>query len=70
MLLSVMGLELLRQQLVALKTEHRDLDAAVDVLLEHTPFDSLKLQRLKKRNLVLKDQIARLEDQLYPDIIA
>ncbi|MDA0368632.1 MAG: DUF465 domain-containing protein [Proteobacteria bacterium] len=65
-----MRVSLLQQQLVALKTEHRDLDAAVEVLLERRPYDSLKLQRLKKRKLILKDQIAALEDQLYPDIIA
>ncbi|NQV80743.1 MAG: DUF465 domain-containing protein [Alphaproteobacteria bacterium] len=65
-----MRVSLLQQQLVTLKTEHRALDAAVEALLEHRPYDSLKLQRLKKRKLILKDQVAQLEDQLYPDIIA
>lgn len=65
-----MDRELLERKLIELKTEHRDLDSAVDSLLAHQPYDSLKLQRLKKRKLVLKDQIAMLESELYPDIIA
>lgn len=62
--------ELLEQKLIELRTEHRDLDAAVDSLLAQQPYDTLKLQRLKKRKLILKDQIAHLESDLYPDIIA
>lgn len=60
----------LERKLIELKTEHRDLDAAVNSLLENQPYDTLKLQRLKKRKLILKDQIAMLESELYPDIIA
>jgi hypothetical protein len=62
--------ELLEKKLIELRTEHRDLDAAVDSLLAQQPYDTLKLQRLKKRKLILKDQIAHLESDLYPDIIA
>ena len=62
--------ELLEKKLIELSTEHRDLDAAVDSLLAQQPYDTLKLQRLKKRKLILKDQIAHLESDLYPDIIA
>jgi hypothetical protein len=60
----------LEQKLEALRTEHRDLDSALESLAERQPYDTIKLQRLKKRKLVLRDQIAVLEDQLYPDIIA
>ena len=60
----------LRQRVEELKVEHRDLDEAISHLVEALPFDQLKLQRLKKRKLALKDEIAILKDQLLPDIIA
>ncbi|MEL0018838.1 MAG: DUF465 domain-containing protein [Rickettsiales bacterium] len=60
----------IRRQLEALKSEHRDLDLAIARIAEEPPFDQLHVQRLKKRKLILKDQIAALEDQLLPDIIA
>ena len=53
-----------------LQLEHRDLDDVIARITERAPFDQLQLQRLKKRKLALKDQISRIEDQLYPDIIA
>ena len=57
-------------RLAALRMEHRDLDAAIDALMStHAP-DQLQLARLKKRKLRLKDEIALLQDQLIPDIIA
>lgn len=62
--------EELRQRLELLRTEHRDLDDVIARLSEHAPFDQLQMQRLKKRKLMLKDQITRLESQLLPDIIA
>jgi hypothetical protein len=62
--------EALRRKLDELKTEHRDLDDVIDRLAHQLPYDQLKLQRLKKRKLVLKDLIARVESQLLPDIIA
>lgn len=63
-------LEEMKRRLADLKTEHRDLDDVVARLLEKAPFDQLQLQRLKKRKLLLKDDILRLESRLLPDIIA
>jgi len=64
----------LRRRLEALRSEHRDLDAAIDALVEagraNGFVDQLQMQRLKKRKLRLKDQIAHIEDTLLPDIIA
>lgn len=60
----------LEARLSELRIEHRDMDDAIEHLAEKAPFDRLKLQRMKKRKLVLKDQILRLEDMLIPDIIA
>nr|WP_265334007.1 DUF465 domain-containing protein [Sphingomonas sp. IC-11] len=54
----------------ALRTEHRDLDAAITALSSQGPQDQLQLARLKKRKLLLRDEIALIEDQLIPDIIA
>ena len=60
----------LQRKLVGLKSEHRDLDLVIAEISEARPTDQLLIQRLKKRKLGLKDQIARLESQLLPDIIA
>ena len=70
--LSAMDLdvEALKAKLASLKTEHRDLDDVIARLAERTPFDQLHLQRLKKRKLLLKDQISKIESELLPDIIA
>jgi hypothetical protein len=57
-------------RLVRLRTEHRDLDAAIEALLAVPAPDQLQIARLKKRKLRLKDEIAQLEDRLIPDIIA
>ncbi|GGB32553.1 hypothetical protein GCM10011316_00800 [Roseibium aquae] len=62
--------EALRAELVELRQEHRDLDAAVAALAGSANADALQLQRLKKKKLVIKDRICALEDQLFPDIIA
>ena len=62
--------EALRQELAELELEHRDLDDVIARLTERAPYDQLQLQRLKKRKLILKDQIAQVEAGLYPDIIA
>ena len=62
--------DVLRRKLDELKTEHRDLDDVIGRLAHQAPFDQLQLQRLKKRKLVLKDLIAKIESQLVPDIIA
>lgn len=60
----------LRRQLEELRSEHRDLDELIQRMVERGGFDQIQLQRLKKRKLVLKDQIAVLESKLLPDIIA
>lgn len=62
--------DVLKYELEVLRREHRDLDEAIDALGERPAPDQLTLKRLKKRKLSLKDQIARIEDQLFPDIIA
>jgi len=59
----------MRKRLEILRVEHRDLDAAIAALIEN-PAAQLQVARLKKRKLVLKDQIALLADALIPDIIA
>lgn len=55
------------RQLVELRLEHRDLDAAIQRLGADSASDELQLKRLKKRKLRLKDMIAYLESQLIPD---
>ena len=57
-------------RLQALEVEHHDLDDVIDRLALDPSQDRLQLQRLKKRKLALKDQIARLRTRLIPDIIA
>lgn len=58
------------KRIISLKEEHRDLDLAITNLTKAGVFDQLRLQRLKKRKLALKDLIAQFESQLHPDIIA
>ena len=65
-----LDLEALKAKLATLKSEHRDLDEVIARLAERAPFDQLQLQRLKKRKLLLKDQISKIESELLPDIIA
>jgi len=60
----------LREQLARLQQEHRDLDAAIAALAGSPGSDLIQVQRLKKRKLVLRDKIRRIDDQLAPDIIA
>lgn len=62
--------EALRLKIEALKVEHRDLDAVIDRLSHDSEIDELQLRRMKRRKLLLKDQIALLERQLVPDIPA
>jgi hypothetical protein len=59
----------LLRRLHELRSEHRDLDTVI-ARLEGTGVDQIQLQRLKKRKLKLKDEIAWLESHLVPDIIA
>jgi hypothetical protein len=65
-----LDVEALRAKLAALKLEHRELDDVIARLTERAPADQLELQRLKKRKLLLKDQITKIESELLPDIIA
>jgi hypothetical protein len=60
----------LREQLTRLRAEHRDLDAQIAAEEASPLADQLQIKRLKKRKLALKDHITRIEDQLFPDIIA
>ena len=62
--------EPLRKKLSDLKAEHPQLDDEISGLLESGNVDQLEIQRLKKRKLLLKDEILQVENQLLPDIIA
>ena len=62
--------DLVKRKLAYLLSEHRDLDDVITRITEGGPFDQLQIRRLKKRKLLLKDQISQLESQLLPDIIA
>ncbi len=57
-------------RLVALREQHRKLDDDISALVASRAFDQLEVQRLKKKKLRLKDEIARLESAVVPDIIA
>ncbi len=60
----------LEAKLNNLLTEHRDLDSAIEALILRGSPDQVQVARLKKRKLRLKDEIAMVQDQLVPDIIA
>jgi len=60
----------LLERLRALEVEHSDLNDIIDRLVQDPAQDQLQLRRLKKRKLLIKDQIALLKDRLIPDIIA
>ena len=62
--------EVLRMKLEVLRRQHRDLDEAIQALIDGRHPDQLRMVRLKKQKLALKDEIARIEDNLTPDIIA
>lgn len=62
--------EQVRYQLTQLKTEHSDLDLAIQALEIRPGGNALPIQRMKKKKLALKDEIQRLENTLFPDIIA
>lgn len=62
--------ELLLARLKELRRQHRALDEEIRALSDSPVGDQLRLKRLKKQKLQLKDEIARVEDKLYPDIIA
>jgi hypothetical protein len=60
----------IRDQLAVLIEEHRDLDDAITAVQRAGTFNLLQVQRMKKRKLMLKDEIAKLRNMLVPDIIA
>ncbi|MER5170640.1 DUF465 domain-containing protein [Thioclava sp. GXIMD4216] len=62
--------EVLRVKLAVLRQEHRDLDEAIAALQAVAHCDQLRLSRMKRQKLQLKDEIARIEDKLIPDILA
>jgi len=60
----------IKRRISELNLEHRDLDRAIEALENNPLHDELQLKRLKKRKLMLKDQIFMLQRQLVPDIPA
>lgn len=60
----------LMQRIVQLRLEHRDLDDVLDRLCYQPDYDAIQITRLKRRKLLLKDQIAWLERELDPDVRA
>ncbi|MFB2550324.1 YdcH family protein [Ensifer soli] len=59
----------LRLVLARLKQEHEDYDAAINAMIT-TGCDALRIQRMKKKKLAIKDKITKIDDQITPDIIA
>jgi len=66
----IADVQVLKQRIHQLNVEHRDLDDVISRLSQSAAQDQLQLQRLKKRKLLIKDQITLLERQLTPDIPA
>ncbi len=60
----------IRLRLEELTTEHRDLDDAIAALTRDGFFDQLQVQRLKRKKLLIKDEISQLQSKMIPDIIA
>jgi hypothetical protein len=60
----------IQQRLLELRSEHRDLDDAIGQMADNPATDQIKLSRLKKRKLRLRDQIAYWESKLIPDLDA
>lgn len=68
--MSITQLDFQREKLKELRIQHRTLDAEIEQLTRHPAFDSLELRRMKKRKLLLKEMIVRMESQLIPDLNA
>ena len=60
----------MQERLVSLRLEHRDLDDVIARIVDDAPINQLQIKRLKKRKLMLKDEITSLESKILPDIIA
>jgi len=58
-----------RLALARLRQEHEDYDVAINAMIE-TGCDALRVQRMKKKKLAIKDKMSQIEDQIIPDIIA
>ncbi|MCF3638449.1 DUF465 domain-containing protein [Rhizobium sp. TRM95111] len=59
----------LRLALARLRQEHEDYDAAINAMIQ-TGCEALRIQRMKKKKLAIKDKLTKIEDQIIPDIIA
>lgn len=59
----------IRLTVARLRQEHEDFDAAINAMIQ-TGCDALRIQRMKKKKLAIKDKLSKLEDQIIPDIIA
>ncbi|TDK39375.1 DUF465 domain-containing protein [Rhizobium deserti] len=59
----------IRLALAKLRQEHEDYDAAINAMIQ-VGCDALRVQRMKKKKLALKDRMTQIEDQIVPDIIA
>jgi hypothetical protein len=59
----------LRLSAAKLRQEHEDYDAAINAMIQ-TGCDVLRVQRMKKKKLAIKDRLSKMEDQIIPDIIA
>ena len=62
--------ENIKKEINELLEQHSELDDAIERINDKIPFDQIKLQRLKKRKLILKDEINKLKSKILPDIIA
>ena len=68
--MTITHLDFQREKLKDLRIQHRSLDAEIEQLARRPAFDSLELRRMKKRKLLLKEMIVKLESQLIPDLNA
>jgi hypothetical protein len=59
----------IRLVVARLRQEHEDFDVAINAMIQ-TGCDALRIQRMKKKKLVIKDKLTQVEDQIIPDIIA
>ena len=66
----MVDIEALKSKLVELRSEHRELDDEITRMTDDGSTNQLQIQRMKRRKLALKDQIAQIENKLLPDIIA
>lgn len=69
-MLDPLEMDAIRRRIIDLKLEHRDLDEAIAELENNAAVDQLRIRRLKKRKLAIKDNIRRLESRLIPDLDA